>query len=388
MWPARDNAGSVYQYRYFGSFRLLLATLVMAQHFGADLAPAPLAAVLAPYMTGSVAVLVFFALSGFVITEAVDSVYRSRPAPFLTNRLLRIVPHFLLAVVLSMLAHEFFRLAGGVRLWRSQPSFPDNAFGLSNVLLNFFAIAPMGRRVLDYDFLTITWAVRVEMVFYLTMFCCIAIGRRLPWPRGLAVIASGLLVLMLLLSWPIIQGKHGPDMLAFTPYFAFGGGLYFATAGSRAGWLTVLASIPMMLWQFIESQMRSVPIQGIPLSITGNLIILIALLGAMSALAFASIAKSRAIDRTFGDLTYPLYLYHEDVLVVILTVTTGYAYSTLAAGFVLSFVTAAILMMLVDPAVTRYRDKVCGRALRQAQVPVGSGAEPSAPAIGLRSAPR
>ena len=388
MWQARDNAGSVYQYRYFGGFRLLLATLVMAQHFGADLAPAPLAAALAPYMTGGVAVLVFFALSGFVITEAVDSVYRGRPVPFLTNRLLRIVPHFLLAVVLSMLAHEFFRLAGGVRLWRSQPSFPDNAFGLSNVLLNFFAILPMGRRVLDYDFLTITWAVRVEMVFYLTMFCCIAIGRRLPWPRGFAVIASGLLVLLLPLLWLIIHGTHGPGMLAFTPYFAFGGALYFATTGSRAGWLTVLASIPMMFWQFIEDQIRIVPIQGIPLSITGNLIILIALLGAMSALAFASIAKGRAIDRTFGDLTYPLYLYHEDVLVVILTVTTGYAYSTLAAGFVLSFVTAAILMRLVDPAVTRYRDKVRGRALRQAQVPIGSGAEPSAPAIGLRPAPR
>ena len=34
------------------------------------------------------------------------------------------------------------------------------------------------------------------------------------------------------------------------------------------------------------------------------------------------------------------------------------------------------------------RDKVRGRALRQAQVPIGSGAEPSAPAIGLRSAPQ
>ena len=81
--------------------------------------------------------------------------------------------------------------------------------------------------------LTITWALRVEMVFYLTMFGCIAIGRRLPWPRGFAVVASGLLVLMLLLSWPIVHGKHGPDMLGFTPYFAFGGALYFASAGSR-----------------------------------------------------------------------------------------------------------------------------------------------------------
>ena len=95
----RYGSVGVYQYRSFGGFRLLLAVLVMVQHFGADLAPAPLATALAPYFTESVAVLVFFALSGFVITEAVDSVYRNRPIPFLTNRLLRIVPHFLLALI-------------------------------------------------------------------------------------------------------------------------------------------------------------------------------------------------------------------------------------------------------------------------------------------------
>src|ERR1700744_4517595 len=151
-----SNTGNAYRYRYFGGFRLLLAVLVMVQHFGADLAPAPLASALAPYGPGSVAVLVFFALSGFVITEAIDSLYRNRPCAFLTNRLLRIVPHFLLAVALAMLAHEFFRIAGGVRLWRSQPSFPDDGFSISNVLLNFVSIAPMGNRFVDYNFLNIT----------------------------------------------------------------------------------------------------------------------------------------------------------------------------------------------------------------------------------------
>jgi peptidoglycan/LPS O-acetylase OafA/YrhL len=370
------NADSVYQYRYFGGFRLLLAALVMAQHFGADLAPAALAAALAPYASGSVAVLVFFALSGFVITEAIDSVYRDRAGPFLTNRLLRIVPHFLLAVALAMLAHEFFRFAGGVRLWRSQLSFPDDAFALSNVLLNFLAIAPMGQRFIDYDFLTITWAIRVEMAFYLMMFGCIAIGRHLPWSRGFAVMASVLLVLLLPFSWLIVHG-HGPEMLGFTPYFAFGGALYFATTRSRAGWLTVLVSIPIMLWQFIEGQLRIVPIQGISLSVTGNLIILIALLGAMSVLAFAPIIRGRHIDRVLGDLTYPLYLYHEVVLIVILTLTTEYAYGTLVVGIVLSFATAATLMALVDPAVTRYRDRVRGRALRKVQVEIAHGALPA-----------
>src|ERR1700760_1525893 len=98
----RQGSINLYQYRCFGGFRLLLAVFVMVQHFGADLAPAPLAIVLAPYMPGGVAVLVFFALSGFVISEAIDAVYRDRAVPFLTNRLLRILPHFLLAVALSM----------------------------------------------------------------------------------------------------------------------------------------------------------------------------------------------------------------------------------------------------------------------------------------------
>jgi peptidoglycan/LPS O-acetylase OafA/YrhL len=353
----------------------------MAQHFGADLAPAPLAAALAPYACGGVAVLVFFALSGFVITEAVDSVYRDRPGSFLTNRLLRIVPHFLLAVVLAMLAHEYFRLGGGVRLWRSQPSFPDDAFMPSNVLLNFLAIVPMANRFIDYDFLSITWAIRVEMAFYLTMFGCIAVGRRFPSSRGFAVMTIALLVLLLPFSWLIVHG-HGPEMLAFTPYFAFGGALYFATRRSRAGWVTMLVSIPVMLWQFIENQARIVPIQGIPLSPTGNLIILIVLLSAMTALAFTLISRGRRIDRMLGDLTYPLYLYHEVVLIVILTVTNEYSYSILAVGFMLSFITAAILMVLLDPVVTLYRDRVRGKALRPAQVSVAKAVELSLRASG------
>jgi peptidoglycan/LPS O-acetylase OafA/YrhL len=362
---ANRSAESVYQYRYFGTFRLLLATLVMAQHFGADLAPAPLAIAMASFSPGSVAVLVFFAMSGFVITEAVDSVYRNRPGSFLANRLLRIVPHFLLAVALAMLAHEFFRLAGGVRLWRSQPSFPDDAFNLTNVLLNLLAILPMGKRIIQYDFLTITWAIRVEMAFYVAMAGCILVGRRLPRARGFAVIATLVSLLLLPLAWFAVH-QHGPEMLMYVPYFAFGGALYFATAGSRAGWLIARVSVPLMLWQFIEAQIRIVPIQGIPLSLTGNLVILVVLLIMMTALAFAPISKGRYVDRALGNLTYPLYLYHEVVLIVVLTLTTGYAYTTLAITVVLSLVTAAALMALVDPAVTRYRDRVRGQALERA----------------------
>jgi peptidoglycan/LPS O-acetylase OafA/YrhL len=362
----RQSADTAYQYRFFGGFRLLLAALVMAQHFGADLAPASLALALAPFAFGNVAVLVFFALSGFVITEAVDSVYRRRPGPFLANRLLRIVPHFVLAVALAMLAHEVFRLAGGTRLWRSQPSFPDDAFALPNVLLNFLELVPLGKRMIHYDFLTITWAIRVEMAFYVAMCLCIVIGRRLPWPRSFAL-AGGVLALLLLPSVWLAVHRFGLEMLMYTPYFAFGGALYFATAGSRIGWLITLLCVPIMLWQFVEDQIRVVPIQGIPLSLTGNLIALLILLTIMTTLAFAPITRGRSVDRTLGNLTYPLYLYHEVVLIVVLTFTTGYTYAVLALGFGLSLATSVVMMAMVDPAVTRYRDRIRGKALVSAR---------------------
>jgi peptidoglycan/LPS O-acetylase OafA/YrhL len=104
----------------------------------------------------------------------------------------------------------------------------------------------------------------------------------------------------------------------------------------------------------------------IPPSIIGNLIVFLALLGIMTVLAFAKIAKGRNADRWLGNLTYPLYLYHEDVLVAVLTFTVGYSYGMFAAGILFSLMAAIVLMALVDPAITRYRDRVRGRSLLRA----------------------
>ena len=67
------SARSLFAYRNFGAFRLLLAVMVMAQHLFAAFAPTDVALLANRYEVGSVAVLVFFALSGFVIVEAVDA---------------------------------------------------------------------------------------------------------------------------------------------------------------------------------------------------------------------------------------------------------------------------------------------------------------------------
>lgn len=72
--------------RHFSVFCFLLAILVFLQHYLANLAPQPLATATLSYGFGSVAVLIFFCLSGFVITEAAVEFYRATPGAFMTNR--------------------------------------------------------------------------------------------------------------------------------------------------------------------------------------------------------------------------------------------------------------------------------------------------------------
>ena len=353
-----------YQYRYFGIFRLLLAGLVMFQHFAADLAPAQLADAMMPYPVGNLAVLVFFSLSGFVITEAADCVYRDRAVAFLANRLLRIMPHFVLAVALSMLAHETFLLAEGERLWRSQPSFPaDIGFAPRNILLNFAGALPLSNKLIDYNFLDIAWAVRVEIVFYLAIFLAVLLGRTRLGARGFGWTLGCMLVLVAPLF--VVAVTRGDNALVYAPYFAFGSALYFAISRCRSGLLVIMLSIPAMLWQYLLNPL-TVPLPDAPpVPIWGNLAILTALMSMLITLSFVNSSKLRRTDQVLGSFTYPLYLYHEDVLVFVLTFTAGYSYGIFAGAMAASMIFACLMTGAVDTLVNRYRDRVRGRRVTQ-----------------------
>ena len=357
--PARS-----YQYRHFGTFRLLLAGLVMLQHFAADLAPARLADAMMPYPVGGLAVLVFFSLSGFVITEAADCVYRDRAAAFLANRLLRIMPHFVLAVALAMLAHETFLLAEGTRLWRSQPSFPaDIGFAPRNILLNFAGALPLANKLIDYNFLDIAWAVRVEMAFYFAIFLALLLGRTRLGTHGFGWILACMLVLVAPMF--VLAVTRSDNALAYAPYFVFGSALYFAISRCRWGLLMTMLSIPAMVWQYLVTSI-TVPLLGAPpVSFWANLAILAALMAMLTTLSVIHISKLRRTDQVLGSFTYPLYLYHEVVLVFVLTCTAGYSYGVFAGAMAASMIVACLMTGAVNSLVNRYRDRVRGRQVTE-----------------------
>src|SRR5437879_1248562 len=114
-------------YRFFGSFRLLLAVMVLGQHVH-WLAPRSVGREIESFFTGDIGVLTFFVLSGFVISEAADLFYKARPFRFLSNRMLRIMPPFLFALIVCVLCSYALVSTGTFKMIRD----PQMAVQVSN----------------------------------------------------------------------------------------------------------------------------------------------------------------------------------------------------------------------------------------------------------------
>ena len=334
-----------YRYRPFGTFRLILALFVVCQHFVANAAPVGnLYATFLPYELGSLAVLVFFCLSGFVITEAVDQVYARKPAAYLINRFLRIVPHFVVAVVISIVIHRLFFDWGTLRIAdREHPTlYSAQAFEWWNIGGNLLGFLPGANHVIAYDFVDIVWAVRVEMVFYFAVFFALLV-RPMRCPIPVLLLALGI-------GCVFVARQFG---LFF--FFAYGVLLYDWRRHKRDLFASILGMMLYFALLPVRNHNRAVALQ---------FVILAGLIATLTWLAFHQ-TQRRSFDRQCGDLSYPLYIYHQNMLILVISATAGYSYFVFFSGIALSLLTSYGLMRLVDPVVNRLRDIIRGRRLER-----------------------
>src|SRR5688572_10629524 len=162
-------------YRAFGLYRLALAASVVCGHAAwltaGDRNP------VANLLGARNAVLMFFVLSGFVLTEAAATYYRGRPEAFAMNRALKILPGFVAALFISFLLHGVIasdgRLLQGLA-FEHYVEPPPQIWGAGNLLVNLLSVLPftdidVGKRVFGdglYLFVRYIWAVNVEVLFY------------------------------------------------------------------------------------------------------------------------------------------------------------------------------------------------------------------------------
>ncbi len=344
------------KYRYFGIFRFVLALLVMAQHYIANFSPAYFKETLGWVPMGSVAVLVFFVMSGFIIVEAVDQIYSRRPVDFLINRLLRIVPHFVIAAILAILVHLAFLNGYGFRLWEAPLPSASEVLSFKNLAANLFLLLPGADRFSAYQFLEIVWAVRVELAFYMAVFGSIIIKKYLHSKVPISFI---LLLTCVAITPLFLLSLHGkvPAMLGFLPFFVFGGALFYCVEGSRRA-LLILASAAFGIFLYLIQDVNYLRLIQTVGPGRHDIYLFVVLLATFIVLCRADFSALRVFDKKTGEVTYPLYLYHEVTLMIMLMATPSNSYASLILGIGVSIAFSILMMAIVDQRVGQLRDRV------------------------------
>ena len=346
-WPVPTRFKPCTRYRPVGALRLALAVMVVAQHFQHLLPPAQ-RVVFHQLGLGLIAVTVFFVISGFVVTEAAVVFYDGRPAAFLLNRVLRLLPPYLAALALSVLGHAALWWTGKLSLW----DFPSPAWPLSSgaLISGLCGLIPGIHPAIfgqTFEFIPYSWSLRVEMAFYLAAALCIAAAR--PWP---AVVPT-VLAICLVASFILLPGAHA-SLLSNMPMFLAGIALYGAvTRCSPARLLFAALACAAACLGFGTFDQRFTPDLAQQFLVLGLLLLLFAALCTLSA----SGAWQR-FDRELGDLSYPLYLNHYIIGIALSDLAPTLSWRLYAMAATLSLCLAWLMGRLIDTQTLRLRARI------------------------------
>jgi len=356
-----------------GAYRFILAVIV----FSAHIAPRPFH-FLYTMTHGYIAVLMFFVVSGYLISNALEIFYVGRVREFVINRCLRLYPSYwvVFAVTVSICLAHGQPLAG----FNSAAVLSIAGHPLSDLLAAPFT----------FSVIAMTWSLRCEWSFYIAIAIAYLLAgktRHKAW--GIYLCCFAALACYAYCSATIDLPWAHP--CAHIPYFVVGVAISrlmlrrdpllaslallccaFAMAFIAFGHVDNIGGVPMpgpnqrLLTPF---ELRLGPN---PLNLTNFAILLVLFL--IGAAVNIGNGYLRAIDNFLGDLSYPLFISHYGVVAVI-----GYAFAALpdmqrvwlAVNAVLTV--AVLLWWTVDRQVVWLRDRVRGAALYPNQPSIAHG---------------
>jgi len=345
------GAATSAMYRPLGMFRFCLALLVVLQHFQ-HLLPAAARVIFSRMGFGAIAVCVFFAVSGFVVAEAVAVFYAARPGAFLANRALRMVPPYLAALALAVFVHAALWQSGHLVLW--DYTLVGSPLAPAKLLAGLVGLVPgfnprwFGE---DFEFIPFVWTLRMEVAFYLvTAGTLVAtVKLRAGWP-GAAAIGAGLVM-----SAAFLLLSSKPGALSTAPMFLVGVSLFLFQArpeGSRA--VVLLVAIVLAAAGFVSWRQHGAPVLALQLPL---LALLLALFAWLVTRRLAAGLRKR-LDRRLGDLSYPLYLNHYAVGILATSLAPRASLVLYAGAVMAALLLAVCAERLVDRRLRRVRDRI------------------------------
>lgn len=286
----------------FGTYRLLLALLVLLKHFKAT------------EVFSGLAVWAFFLLSGFLITGALNTRYRSgRTAliEFSLNRALRVFPTHWLSLILAFISIWFFGHLVDPRSINSALGIPDSGLEwISTVFILGGTFLGLGR--LETSLSPSSWAVDVEILMYVASM--LWLSRTWKGAKLTLLICAGAFPFLYSISKSLVRNGY-PELagsltysflpVALIPY-ALGACMWHLRdkfkKPERPHIHLVIASMGFLLCGSLLSRW----------SVTASFLAALPLLAYITWLLSLSKAKGAGvrIDAFLGHMAYPVYLLH------------------------------------------------------------------------------
>jgi peptidoglycan/LPS O-acetylase OafA/YrhL len=327
-------------YRLLGSYRALLALLVLVSHSNLWLPPW-----VAPLALGNIGVLSFFVLSGFVIAEACDVFYPGTPHRFLLNRFLRIYPTYWAACGIAIIIYVLF----------PHPDFSASAYAIfANLTIVLAERLPSS----ELHLISVIWAVGIELRFYVLAALIDSAdrlaSRNSPLKAGQLMFAAGVFFLLLYI-YIATTGFTRFSVLRHAPFFVLGFAYYRWLRYRRKG---ALLLVLVALLESIHSYVAYNSI-GPTLKVSYSTLLFGASLALFAGLARVARVPERweRIDKRLGDLTYALYLIH---LPVVYAVTYSRLEGTPAflLALAVSVALSVLVVLVVEKPILRWRDTI------------------------------
>lgn len=326
------------EWRLFGTYRLMLAMLVVTSH-SSNFLPAWVM----PLALGNVGVFSFFVLSGFVISEACDRVYRGATGRFLLNRFLRLYPTYWAACALAV---AIYLHIGQVEL-----SFVPKAV-FANLGIVF--VPPD-----TFLWISVIWAVGIEIRYYIVTAIVSWLAVRFPARSGLVYGFAGFAALALY-SYTSANDFSILATFRHAPFFVLGASVYFTVTqrSRRAAALAGMAALLSLHSYWVYNAMG-------PTDLVPSTAIFAGIIALLLVLASHSTGSRRVVatDRFFGDFSYPLYLVHFPTVALVAAMAGGRSSKYYFAVVLASLAASSLLIFGVERPLMKARDIVRRRRL-------------------------
>jgi peptidoglycan/LPS O-acetylase OafA/YrhL len=325
----------------FGGLRLFLAFFVVFSHL-----------VGSPYLAhfGFYAVRGFFVLSGYLMTLGLNEHYGFDARRFWVNRLLRLLPLYYAACLLTLVAVALLPGEAATYIGQWQPNLMWRD-ALADVL-----VLPLNHVEPQYRLVPTAWSLAVEIEMYVVLFLFISRSKK----QALMALFFGLLYHAVCGSNDVAFGYRFFGAFSAVLPFSFGALIYFYR---KDGMLTniapAMAGVALAIWVIdaLASETGYIDNAGY---YTDTILFSVVVAGLANAKFSPPI---RSVDRALGELAYPVFLVQwltgfVTALVFMPGVWRGW--SLALANIPLTLIVAAGLAVLNRMTIEPIRERVRG----------------------------